>query len=156
MQNSPKAAESRDQTDDTMEKREGDSNKVREKLKKREDPQIDSDSSDDKRPKRRGFRKNKRNPKKFQEDNLSSDEFFVDKIIGKKIEDEEVKYFVKWDGYGTDEATWEPIENLSTANLAIEKYEKALLVKEQRKIAKRSGKDPSPYSLVLTILRIDL
>jgi len=41
------------------------------------------------------------------------DELFeVDKILDKKIENNKVYYLVSWKGYGLDENSWEPSENL--------------------------------------------
>ena len=58
---------------------------------------------------------------------LPADEFIVDEIIGKQAESGHLEHLVKWDGHDVNESTWEPIENLSTAGLAIKQFEEARL-----------------------------
>lgn len=84
---------------------------------------------------RRRFKNLKKTSQKKQNIPLSEDEYVVERIIGKKIKHGKVKYLVKWDGYETDEATWEPIENLVTAHLAIQNYEKNLRPEKDTKKA---------------------
>ena len=84
---------------------------------------------------------------------ISADEFIVERIIGKKIQHGKVKYQVKWDGYDTDEATWEPIENLESAALAIEKYEKLLQGKDKKTKSKVTAKDSLPTLVKLILIR---
>lgn len=39
--------------------------------------------------------------------------FVVDKILDAKLEDKTVKYLIRWEGYTSDDDTWEPEGNLS-------------------------------------------
>jgi hypothetical protein len=42
--------------------------------------------------------------------------YFAEKIVGEKLgEIGKTLYFVKWEGYPLDEATWEPRRNLTSA-----------------------------------------
>jgi hypothetical protein len=53
------------------------------------------------------------------------DMYLVERIIDKKIEKSgEVKYKVKWKGYGEIDSTWEPMENLAHCQEFINEYEK--------------------------------
>ena len=48
----------------------------------------------------------------------------IEKIVDKRVDsDGQVEYFVKWKGYGDEENTWEPIENIE-ADTMIEEFEK--------------------------------
>jgi len=38
--------------------------------------------------------------------------FTVEKILDKRREGRRIFYYVKWEGYGEDQATWEPLSNL--------------------------------------------
>ena len=49
--------------------------------------------------------------------------YAVEKIIGKKIEDNEIHYLIKWEGYPKDQSTWEPLENLTHALDLVNEYE---------------------------------
>jgi hypothetical protein len=49
-------------------------------------------------------------------------EFHVEKIVGKKVEGGKVLYHVKWQGFGVDENTWEPVANFLDKDV-ISQYE---------------------------------
>lgn len=39
---------------------------------------------------------------------MSEDEVYtVQEILGKRVQDGVEEYFIKWDGYGSDDNTWE-------------------------------------------------
>ncbi|XP_017481305.1 PREDICTED: DNA topoisomerase 2-like [Rhagoletis zephyria] len=40
------------------------------------------------------------------------EDYIVEQIVDKQIDDENVKYLVKWEGYSSSENTWEPLENM--------------------------------------------
>jgi len=50
-------------------------------------------------------------------------EFEVEEILDRKQKGRKVLYFVKWKGYGMDDATWEPKENLGNAPEIIKEFE---------------------------------
>lgn len=47
-----------------------------------------------------------------EEEKEDGGEYFVQKILGSKIEKGVILYRIKWEGYGSSENTWEPEENL--------------------------------------------
>ena len=44
---------------------------------------------------------------------IESNRFIVDKVLDSKIKNKKVVYLVSWQGYGPDENTWEPYDNLT-------------------------------------------
>eukprot|EP00051_Salpingoeca_urceolata_P011348 m.140467 g.140467 ORF g.140467 m.140467 type:complete len:169 (-) comp17085_c1_seq1:51-557(-) len=42
-------------------------------------------------------------------------EYTVEELVGSKLEDDVVKYFVKWEGWGSDDNTWEPFEHFNAS-----------------------------------------
>jgi len=54
---------------------------------------------------------------------LEEQEWFVERIVTSRITKGEVKYLVSWKGYGPDDDTWEPYENLKDrAEDTVRKY----------------------------------
>ena len=50
---------------------------------------------------------------------FSREEYEVDKILNKRFHDGKREYLVKWKGYSKNDATWEPVTNLSNAHSII-------------------------------------
>ncbi|XP_055709660.1 chromobox protein homolog 1-like isoform X2 [Phlebotomus papatasi] len=66
---------------------------------------------------------------KKKRDNVSSDsegenEYQVESIIDRRVKKGRVEYYIKWEGYSSEENTWEPIDNLDCQEL-IEEFEAA-------------------------------
>ena len=50
--------------------------------------------------------------------------FTVEKILDKKKEGRKTLYFVKWEGYDIDQATWEPLSNLQNVKELVKEYDR--------------------------------
>ncbi|ODM92005.1 Heterochromatin protein 1 [Orchesella cincta] len=62
---------------------------------------------------------------------LESEEYIVEEILRKRIgADGKPEYFLKWEGYGHDENTWEPVENINAE--LVSAFEKELEVKQKK------------------------
>ncbi len=61
---------------------------------------------------------------------LAPNEYYVERILDKKVIDGEVRYLIKWDGWSIEESTWEPVDNLDNIKNLIEDFEKEKLKKE--------------------------
>lgn len=51
-----------------------------------------------------------------------SDEYLVEKIIGKRIKNGKIQYKIKWEGYPLSQSTWEPVSNLQNILEMIDDY----------------------------------
>jgi len=67
------------------------------------------------------------------DDEGDESEYEVEEIINKKIKKNTVYYLVKWKGFGLDDATWEPEENLDNAPQKIVEFNQKQLEKNKNK-----------------------
>ena len=54
--------------------------------------------------------------------NTSDDEFEVEAILDDRIRRNKLRYLVKWKGYSSHEATWEPATHLENASQILHEY----------------------------------
>jgi hypothetical protein len=66
---------------------------------------------------------------------LSDNEYYVEKVLDKKIEGGEVRYLIKWEGWAVENSTWEPLDNLGNIQNLLEKFER-----ESREGRKKLGR----------------
>ena len=50
-------------------------------------------------------------------------EYAVEKIIGKRMVNDEIQYKIKWENYPIEESSWEPIENLANSQKFVKEFD---------------------------------
>lgn len=59
--------------------------------------------------------------------------YYVERIMDKQKINGTWKYLIKWKGYPTEQATWEPVRNLSNTKKMLKDFELQLQLKEKKK-----------------------
>lgn len=67
---------------------------------------------------------------------MAEEEYVVDKLLDKRVRNGKVEYLISWKGYGPEENTWEPKNNLDCPELVKDFEEK---IREKKKRGKGSG-----------------
>jgi hypothetical protein len=79
-----------------------------------------------------------------EDSDLSDNEYFVEKVMDKKIIDGEVRYLIKWEGWPVESSTWEPLHNLKNIKNLIEEFERNR--RENVESVKKKVKEIKPES----------
>jgi hypothetical protein len=80
---------------------------------------------------------------------MSENEYMVEKVLNKRVtSDGIIEYLIKWDGYETEESTWEPAENLLNIKNLIKDYEDRLKKNSINSINKKRDKKEGSYLLI--------
>lgn len=61
-------------------------------------------------------------------------------MLNKKVEDGEIKYLIKWEGWSKEESTWEPMSNLGHIQDLIAEFEKKRKPTNANKLRGRQSK----------------
>lgn len=93
-------------------------------------------------------------PEQLQEQNqnkeshspLQEKEYFVKKIIGKRVCNDIIEYKVKWKGYPLNQSTWEPASNLTSIQALLDKYDNKITENPQVKTKNKThNKDDTSH-----------
>ena len=57
----------------------------------------------------------------------------IERILDRRKVKGKYEYKIKWEGYPMNQSTWEPLENLETAKLLVEEYDKTHPFKDSKK-----------------------
>uniref|UniRef100_A0A915AGZ8 Chromo domain-containing protein n=1 Tax=Parascaris univalens TaxID=6257 RepID=A0A915AGZ8_PARUN len=74
-----------------------------------------------------------------QSDEQQGEEYIVEKILDKMVQQNQVFYLIKWKGYPVEESTWEPEENCKSSKDLIRKFEQTGQKKKSRKRVSESS-----------------
>jgi len=77
------------------------------------------------------------------------EEYTVERIVSKRMGPNGAEYLLKWKGYGEEDNTWEPRENLDCEDL-IQEYEK----KHGNSSKRKEGKSDSCKALSLFLIQM--
>lgn len=60
--------------------------------------------------------------KNGKDDSGEDEEYEVERVLDSRVKDGELKFYVLWEGFSMEEATWEPRSNLENSTEAIDEY----------------------------------
>ena len=75
-----------------------------------------------------------------------SDEFEVEEIIGRRVNNGRVEYKIKWEGFPMSQSTWEPLRNLKNVIDMIDEYDMKRAKEDKKSSSKDKSRSPSPTS----------
>eukprot|EP00096_Caligus_rogercresseyi_P002782 TRINITY_DN1507_c0_g1_i1.p1 TRINITY_DN1507_c0_g1~~TRINITY_DN1507_c0_g1_i1.p1 ORF type:complete len:188 (-),score=56.27 TRINITY_DN1507_c0_g1_i1:160-642(-) len=82
---------------------------------------------------------------------MAEEEYIVDHIIDKRIRNGKTEYYLAWKGYGPEENTWEPKENLDCPELIKTFEDKFKAKKEKNGGGSMGGNSPAVKEVQKTL-----